>query len=278
MAEDKKEILSQETDNTPDYVKMMLDSGITPIEMKFSQINSPYSKAPIAYRTETDFNSILSGKITTSKYSYAADDTSIAVNLAKWNVLHAIDAIKKMERAGRNVEFITTRISPRVLVSIDIYEFLKNIFNSCAFRSPEKLVLEFPSSLLFEDKEKVKQGLLTLKLLKVQSAMSGCGSDDCPVTRLFDLPLDFVIVEKTVTDKAASREGDKFFTTFVDNLRSMGFVVLCEGLSNDAQVPVFTRSEVYGYIPSPEYHGQIVHGPLKMNEEDAILQKETYEV
>ena len=102
-------------ESTPDYVKITLESSVAPLELRFSQINSCRKKSPIAYRTFTNINSVIEGVIPPEKYAYAADETDRGVRLTKWNISAAANALKSFAEAGRHVEFLSVRVSPKLV-------------------------------------------------------------------------------------------------------------------------------------------------------------------
>lgn len=103
--EEEQEVLTHSK-----YLEMALGSGVLPMETRYSQINHPYRKVPIAYRSFTYLNSIVSGVVPPEKYSYASDATELGVRLSRFNIISAMRAVRKMESAGRKIEFITARL------------------------------------------------------------------------------------------------------------------------------------------------------------------------
>lgn len=258
----------------PDYLKMALASGILPMETRYSQINHPYRKIPIAYRSFTYLNSIVSGVVPPEKYSYAADATEIGVRLSRHNIITAMRTVRKMEEAGRKVEFITARCSPSLALEPDMYEWMRALMEENGFDKPERLCLEFPQSLLYEDAEQVKLSLLGMKLLKVKTMLSGCGADDCPVASLIDIPVDFVLLTPKLTQLLSSRAKNRIVLTLIQFFRALPAEVISDGVTNDEQIATLSRSDCFGYIPASNYSGNVIHGRLRMTLDEATSQKE----
>ena len=258
----------------PDYVGMTLQSGVAPLEVRFSQINSPFRKLPIAYRAHTFINSVTMGVLTPEEYAFAVDGTDRGERLARWNIEQAIAAAKAMEEAGRHVEFITARCSPRLALVDDLFQWMKDILDACDFHSPEKLCLEFPQSLLFEDEDKVRLSILNMKLLKVKTMMSGCGADDCPLGKLIRIPVDLVMLDPSVTVLIDNRNKGNATQSLIGFLRTIPVAVIGEGVYNDQQITALSRSDCFGYIPSSGFQGSVGHGPLRMTLKEAVSQQE----
>ena len=262
----------------PDYVAMTAASGVAPLEMRFSQINSCYRRLPIAYRSYTYINSVLEGVLPPEKYAFAADETERGIRLAKWNIREAIRAIRRFEEAGRNIEFVSVRCPARLALEQDLFAWMQQVLKYNAFDQPEKLCLEFPQSLLYEDAERVRASILSMKLLKVRTMMSGCGAKDCPVTLLMNLPLDYVVLAPWITVRTDSREQGAAVTALLSFLRAIPIDVIADGAASDEQIRMLSRADCWGYIPSSGYTGMVQHGRLRMTLEDALAQKEEEEL
>lgn len=260
-----------------DFVNMTLTAGILPLEMRFSQINHCYRKVPIAYRTFTYVNSVVEGVIPPEKYVQAADGTDRGLRLSKWNIAEAMRSIEKFDEAGRHVDFVTARCSPKLFLSEDPYAEIKALMTEHGFKKPEKLCLEFPRTILYEDEEKVRMAILGMKLLKVRVMMTGAGEKDSPVTPLVNLPFDLVTLSPWLTQLLDSREKSLAATAFVAYLKDVGLDVIGDGVTNDEHITQLSRADCYGYCPSPAYKGRTEHGRLRMTLSDAVGQREEAE-
>ncbi|MBO4452724.1 MAG: EAL domain-containing protein [Clostridia bacterium] len=256
-----------------DYLEMTIQSCVLPLEMRFSQINGAYQKLAKAYRSHTFINSVIEGVIPPEKYSFAADQTDRGVRLTKWNIKGAIDAIRAFQKAGRKVDFVTARVSPRIIDEEDIFAFIKSVFDENGFTEPERICLEFPKTALYEDFDKLRTALLSLKLLRVRSLISGFGAYDSAVTPLFYLPFDYVILDSRITAFADDNNLANAFGSLISFIRDAGCMVIAEGAKNDSELSVLSRSDCYGYIPSPSYEGEAEHGSLRMTIDEAVLQE-----
>ena len=258
----------------PDYVGMTLASGVAPLEVRFSQINSCFRKLPVAYRAHTFINSVTMGVLTPDEYTFASDGTDRGVKLARWNVEQAIAAVREFDAAGRNVQFVTARCPARLALEDDLFQWMKDILDETDFHSPEKLCLEFPQSLLFEDEDKVRLSVLNMKLLKVKTMMSGCGADDCPVAKLLRIPVDMVMLDPSVTTLVDNRNKGNATQSLIGFLRTIPVDVIGEGVYNENQITALSRSDCYGYIPSSGFQGKVGHGPLRRTLQEAVSQQE----
>ena len=259
------------------FVKMTLDAGVAPLEIRYSQINACYRKVPVAYRAYTYVNSIVEGVISPEKYAYAADETEVGVRLARYSLKAAMNAVEQFILAGRKIEFISVRVPSKWVLETDFYGTIKAILDEYSFRFPEKLCLEFPRTVLYEDEEKARMAILSMKLLKVRTMMAGCGEKDAPVTPLLNLPFDYVLLSPTITSLTVSRDKGTAALSFLSFLRDLGCEIVADGVSNDEQITALSRADCFGYIPSSGYEGSVTHGRLRMPLEEALTQSDEEE-
>ena len=258
----------------PDYLKMTLETRVMPLEMRFSQINSTYKKAPFAYRSFTYVNSVIDGVISPERYSFAADQTEQGIRLSRWNIAEAAAAVKKLTDAGRKIEFVTARVSPKIVDQIDFYAYIKEFADACGVTDYSKLCLEFPRTVLFEDPEKVRAAVLAMKLLKMKSMLTGCGANDSAITPLLDIPFDYVMLAPSLAYRLDDRGKKDVMEAFLSFLRLLGCNVIAENVINDKQIDMLLSCDCCGYIPSPEYSGHFEHGRLRMPLDEALLQSD----
>ncbi|MBR4910956.1 MAG: EAL domain-containing protein [Clostridia bacterium] len=259
------------------FIKMTLDSGIAPLETRYSQINSCYEKLPVAYRSYTYVNSVVEGVVSPEKYSYASDETEVGVRLASYNIKSAMKAIEQFILAGRKFEFVSVRIPPRMVLETDFYGAIKAILDQYGFNFPDKLCLEFPRTVLFEDEEKARMAILSMKLLKVKTMMSGCGEKDSPITPLVNLPFDYLLLSPFITSLSASREKSVTAAALIAFLKGLPAEIIADGVVSDDQITALSRAGCFGYIPSSNYSGGVTHGRLRMPLEEAVAQKDEVE-
>lgn len=92
--------------------------------------------------------------------------------------------MRRLGKFGRHVDFISVRCPAALVRKADLYEWVKGIFKENSFDEFDKICLEFPESVLFEDVQATRLAILNMKILKVKTMMSGCGADDCPMAKL----------------------------------------------------------------------------------------------
>lgn len=265
-------------DNKPDYVNITLESNVEPLEMRYCQINSCRLRLPAAYRTYTYINSVIEGVIPPEKYAYAVDETERGLAITKWNIAAAAKAVRVFGKAKRHIEFVSVRVSPQIVREVDFYSFLKEILVANKVRHPEKICLEFPRMIFYENIESVRSAILAMKLLKVKSMLSGFGEADCPFTPLLRIPFDYVLISEELTQLIGDRNRTETASTLLSFIRSLKCDFIGEGILDDNQVSVLERADGFGFITSPDYIGEAETGKSRMTLDEAVLQKDGEEI
>ena len=256
------------------YVKATVESGVAPLELRYTAINDCYSKMPIAYRTATFVNSVVMGVIRQEEVSFAANLTETGIRLAKWNILEAARHLVEFEKAGRHVEWISVRCPVALAMNVDLYEWMLAIIAEAGLKDPSKLCLEFPQSLLFCKEAKARLSVLDMKLLKVRTLMSGCGAVDCPTARLTAIPVDMVLLDQKTTALTNDRNKPNVVPSLVQFLKSMRLEVIANGIADDDQIRTLNRAECFGYITATSYQGTTEPGAHRMTLAQALAQRE----
>lgn len=213
-----------------EYVQMSVESGVAPLELKFYPFVECDSGLPIAYRTKTTIHSVKLGDLAEDDYTYVSDKRECGVELLKHNIQHAITAINKFIAAGRNVKFVSVRCPSELVETADLYEIFSEVIQKNPSLKPEMLCLEFPASLIMEQKsDKARTGVLDMKLLNIRTALVGCGTEDFPISKLLAVTPDIVILAPEATAWVGSRDKPRLFSSLVSYVNSMDIEVIAEG-------------------------------------------------
>ena len=233
-----------------------LDSGVLPLILRYDQINSCDTRLPVAYRTQTLVRSTELGYLTPDEYKNACDSSEVGFRLTEWSVVKAMKHITRFVESGRAIEWISVRCPSAMVERVDFYKWMKRLIKENKFRYPTKLCLEFDTSLLNKNTEKARLAVLDMKLLGVKTLLSGCGGADCHTSRIVEIPVDLVMLDKSVTKWTGSRNKPTLVTSIIPYLRSMRTEVYADGVLNDEQILLLNRNECVGYSTDSSYNGK----------------------
>ncbi len=256
------------------YVRMSVKSGIDPLSLRYCPIYHPYRKIPIAYNTSPVVNSIMMGTLDEEQYATTAAYSDAGIKLAEWSIRRAARDLHAFAAAGRNVEFISVPV-PSVMVSrCDLAYYVGSVLDEERVRTPEKLCIRFPGTLLLENKKAARTALLDLKLLKVKTLMTDCAAENCPMARLYDIPVDMVTLGPQITAMIDDRDRPQTLPALLSYLSAMGVAAICDGADDDTQLNKLYHAGAIGYMPSDVYHGAGPKTRRDLTVDEAVEQQE----
>lgn len=249
-----------------DYVRMSIDAGVPPLELCFYPIVDCESGDALAFRTKTVIHSIVRGDMPEDSYLYVSDVRDIGAELLRHNLQHAIEALNKFDEAECPVAYLSVHCSAEIVENenIDLFTILSEILQKNPSLKPERLCLEFPATLMDRDTERAKTVLLDMKVLKVRTALIGCGAENFPAFKLLTVTPDVVILDPSVTAYASSRGKPQFLPSIVAYVKSMGIEAVAEGTAEDRRPS--RRSECWGYLVQDQE-------PITLNEAIALTKE-----
>ncbi len=197
-------------------------------------------------------NAIL-GMVSPADFIPLAEETGLIVPIGEWVLRTACQQAKNWQNAGIAL--------PRMAVNISVLQFVQPGFPGLVARILEEtglesgaLELEITESLLMKDPEGATCVLQALKTLGVQLAIDDFGTGYSSFSRLKQLPLDRLKIDRAFIREVNNRPDDAAIATAVIAMAdSMGLRVIAEGVENEAQLR-FLKSkhcdEVQGYYLS----------------------------
>ena len=236
-------------DSTPtfsDYVTMSVDAGIAPLELRFIPIVRPGSGDIIAYRTRTLIHSIILGELSPEVYSSVSDRREVGILLLRHALQHAITALSAFDRAGRKVQFLSVRCPAELVETADLYGEISAVLQKNPTVDPQRLCLEFPASLMDQQTQKARTAILDMKLLKLRTALVGCGAEEFPVAKLLTVSPDIVFLDPSATAFAGSRNKPQLLSALVSLVMSMHIDAIAEGTK--AQRDAMRGTDCIGFL------------------------------
>lgn len=242
--------------NTQLQVKRSLDAGVEPLHLKFLQINSCDTNAPIAFRSFAIINSVVEGHLVPRQYMNAMENTEMGIRLAEWSIEEAFGYITRLVEEGVRFKWLSVRCPVRLVLEVDVYAWIKTLMDKHKFEYPDKLCLEFSSDLLRTDGRLARRAVLDMKLLGVKTLVSNCGKQTCPTSQFLKVPADMALLAPEITAWTGSRNKPQFINTLIPYINSMRVQVYAAGVSNDEQIRLLNRVDCVGYTVVNDYKGK----------------------
>ncbi len=231
-----------------DYVKLSLESGIPPLELRYFPVENVESGLPIAYRTSVVINSVLLGTLSEKDYAPVCDFRPSGLQLFKHHLQHVIAALKQFQKAQHNVQFLSVRCPAEIVDSanVNLFDEVSEVLKKNPNVLPQQLCIEFPAELLQKDAKRANTMLLDMKVLGVRTMLTDCAKDDFPLAKLVEITPNLVVLHPQATKWAGSRNKPSLVPSLVAYVASMGVDVIAQG--EESQRYHLRNTECVGFV------------------------------
>lgn len=184
-------------------IRKKLDSIVPPLELTrrplFSVSNHSETPLPVGFFTTLRINSLDLGVLYPAQYRVVTNRNNQSVRLATWAFRHIAETAADLPRDT----FITCYVPAKMLMRDTLHKLLQTEADKGAdFLS--RLVVEFSSELFYEDAVVVAEKLQALHAdFGVRFLLSEYGDAYCPVLRLAAYPVDFVLLDSSISNADA---------------------------------------------------------------------------
>ncbi|WP_242129988.1 EAL domain-containing protein [Sphingobium sp. Sx8-8] len=164
-----------------------------------------------------------------------AEESGAIVALGDWVMGRVCETAARWAQAGVG-QRIAINISPRELGQADFFMRLRHAMD--AHRAPAAMLeLEISESLAMEMKTRTRDQLRALQRDGVRVAIDDFGTGYSNLSRLRDLPVDRVKIDRSlVRDIAVSAEARTICSAVVGLIQGLGMEVVVEGVETEAQM------------------------------------------
>lgn len=164
-----------------------------------------------------------------------AEESGAIVALGDWVMGRVCETAARWARSGIT-QRISVNISSRELEQVDFFLRLRGAM-AAHETPPAMLELEISESLAMDMDARLLDQLGTLRGDGVRVAIDGFGTGYSNLSRLKDLPVDRIKIDRSlVRDIATSAEARTICTAIVGLIQGLGMEVVMEGVENQAQM------------------------------------------
>ncbi len=166
-----------------------------------------------------------------------AEESGAIVALGDWVMGHVCETAARWAKAGIT-QRIAVNISTRELAQADFFVRLAHAMEIHG-TPPAMLELEITESLAMEMDARVLDQLAALRRQGVQVAIDDFGTGYSNLSRLKELPVDRVKIDRSlVRDIATSAEARTICSAVVGLIQGLGLEVVIEGIESQAQMEI----------------------------------------
>lgn len=248
------------------YVSRTLNSGVKPFDLLLTPVYDLYYGEVVSYRGYLKINSIVSGTLMPKDYldSDASDETLVALGYR---------AIEKILNFGRllkfgdfSIKWLSVKVPPALLYDDDLYENLKKIIKK-ADGGDLTICLEFLPSVMKMPENRLIGAFSDIKANGLKVAVEGYGGKAFSMEKLLTACPDVLFLDPVVAKLATDREKKQALAPIVNLPKTLGALVVADGIKNDDELREFRARDVFGFIPDNGYKGAL---DIKTGELNAI--------
>lgn len=226
-----------------------LSSGVEPLHRKYYGVYDGYGEVPIAYFTETEVFTSVSGIV--ADYKSAIENTETGRRFSLSCIASAIRAVRELRERDRQISFITAEVTGSFLRG----NVLKDLDGILGDVSGEKICLAFSEKALIEGGEKVAEGIADARGMGFSAAVYGFNGEES-LSALMRVPVNYAFLSPEMTVKTRNRDKSGLFTALTGLMRSLRISTVLCGVDGDDAIRDATATECFGIMPSDGYTGQ----------------------
>lgn len=235
-----------------------VQAGVAPLELRYQAIRACNNQQSIAFRSEVVLNSLELGVLEQKQFAEAyrvSDPAKVGLRLTDWAISRTLENRSAFTTEEKTDMFLSVICPVAYAEQADFYSRLNKLLRAASY-SPQKgvkLCLEFPVGLLTsKETENVRKAMLDAKLLGVKTMIVCDDTDSCPLMKLLQIPVDYVVLSAQTTALLQSRDKPGVFAALVQFVHSVNAAVIADGVQTTEQMRLLSRLNCEGYIHQNE--------------------------
>ncbi len=193
------------------------------------------SKTTVGMEALLRWNSGEFGKVSPSIFIPIAEKTGIINQLGKWVLEQAMRDYQRLATFGMSRAVLSVNLSRKQLEDGQLVMAVEELLETTGF-DPAKLCFEITETALARDTDKLHKQLIDLTSLGVRLSIDDFGVGYSSLKELRDFPISEVKIDREfVTNIANDQHSQDIVSAIVDISRSLGAVVVAEGIENQQQ-------------------------------------------
>lgn len=192
------------------------------------------------------------GNVSPLKFIPLAEETRAIIPIGTWVLKNACAFLKELRDKGYTGYTMSVNISMVQLVQEDFIQIVKDTLTELDL-DPSLLILEITETMLMESFDTIIPRLELLNEMKVGIALDDFGKGYSSLNYLKQLPITTLKVDKSFIDPIIDPERDNLAGQIVMIGKSMGMLVVAEGVERQEQLDYLERFKcdiIQGYLYS----------------------------
>lgn len=209
--------------------------GLRAVELQYRTVKEISAGRTAFYQSQTRLNAPQLGTLTPDKFRAVAEMSNQAVKLFHLELTQAIEAIQKFTERELDFKWLSVYMPVRFLWE---KQAVKTIVEYCTrFNVPtNRICFELPETLLTVTEEGVSNVITHLRNVGFHVMLANFGGNACPMMRLSDFPVDYVLLSPEVTNFIGrSERSDNAVKSIIDFVNDLDAEPIADGVFNSRQ-------------------------------------------
>lgn len=228
-------IYEMKVDKVADKEIQTTVGGLRAVEMQYRTIREISSGRTAFYQSQTRLNSPKLGVLTPDKYRDVCEMTNQSSRLFELELIQALDACNTFTERELNFNWLSLYMPVRCLKEKRI---VKMINEQCAQREvpTSRICFELAENLLEETDGEASDTINKMRNLGYHFMLTDFGESSCPMMRLSDFSVDYVMLSPEVSNYIGRGErSDNAVKSIISFVNELGSEPMADGVMNSRQ-------------------------------------------
>ena len=221
----------------------------------------------VGFEALSRMNSPSLGRVSPVEFIPIAELQELIAPLGYWALETACQFINKLSSEGYGHLYVAVNVSVIELLQPDFPLRVKEIVKKSGV-NPQNLQLEITESVLIEDFDDIQVKLRHLRDMGLTIALDDFGTGYSALSRLEELPIDYIKIDKSFIDKILLRDEQKqIIQELIAMCHKLGLTVVAEGVEHEEQQEYLKESGcdlMQGYLYSKPLSEKLALEKLKI--------------
>ena len=209
--------------------------GLRAVELNYRSIREISSGHTAFYQTKTMLNSPNLGVLTPDIYRDVAEMTNQADQLFRLELVQALEANAVFYERDLNYSWLSVYLPVRMLREKRTMKIASEYASRHQIPST-RICFELSEKLLMETDEQVPLTIQMMRNLGFHFMLTNFGANNCPLMRLSDFPVDYVMLSPEVTNYIGRGErSDNAVRSIISFVNDIGSEPIADGVANARQ-------------------------------------------
>lgn len=226
-------------------VTRTIDSGVTPIDMRFTPIYDCLFSGTVGFRGKALVNSILYGVLSPADYGAALEqDRDLAGAFVSRNLRSVLSTLARLCAETYDIPFVSLQC-PAMLSAKGVFPAeLVRVLRGTEPRYAAAICFEFGPELYSLPEKILLDLLLYIRSFGCRIAVSGYGAADFPMTALPSAVPDLLVLSAPAAWDVAR------LSAYIGFARSLGVRVLAEDVAGEGRLKQLQAAQCDYYTPA----------------------------